>query len=243
MQYLNVKLDGVNNIMKKTAIATALLVASTGAQAALVDGSVMDFTGAASGGLTQPASGSYFSMAVGDINFDGIPDIIYIPVNSVEGIILGATDQLASGSHNGIPDGTESPSVDSPWNFFNNTGMHEFQSGASVIASAGNTATLDFSGWTVDWNGVEINMGSTAWGSNPDGVANVTCGVDCGDGDTYTLDYTATVPNDGSTNFGGVQYGLHLEGTISAVPVPAAVWLFGSGLLGLVGVARRRKAA
>ena len=28
----------------------------------------------------------------------------------------------------------------------------------------------------------------------------------------------------------------------SAVPVPAAVWLFGSGLLGLVGVARRKKA-
>ena len=27
----------------------------------------------------------------------------------------------------------------------------------------------------------------------------------------------------------------------SPVPVPAAVWLFGSGLLGLVGVARRRK--
>ncbi len=28
----------------------------------------------------------------------------------------------------------------------------------------------------------------------------------------------------------------------SAVPVPAAVWLFGSGLIGLVGVARRKKA-
>ena len=27
----------------------------------------------------------------------------------------------------------------------------------------------------------------------------------------------------------------------SAVPVPAAVWLFGSGLLGLIGIARRRK--
>lgn len=29
---------------------------------------------------------------------------------------------------------------------------------------------------------------------------------------------------------------------MSAVPVPAAVWLFGSGLLGLVGIARRKKA-
>lgn len=28
--------------------------------------------------------------------------------------------------------------------------------------------------------------------------------------------------------------------TISAVPVPAAIWLFGSGLLGLAGIARRR---
>jgi hypothetical protein len=29
---------------------------------------------------------------------------------------------------------------------------------------------------------------------------------------------------------------------LTAIPVPAAVWLFGSGLLGLIGVARRRKA-
>ena len=29
--------------------------------------------------------------------------------------------------------------------------------------------------------------------------------------------------------------------SLTAVPVPAAVWLFGSGLLGLVGMARRKK--
>ena len=28
---------------------------------------------------------------------------------------------------------------------------------------------------------------------------------------------------------------------LSAVPIPAAVWLFGSGLIGLIGIARRKK--
>lgn len=31
------------------------------------------------------------------------------------------------------------------------------------------------------------------------------------------------------------------SGDVSAVPVPAAVWLFGSGLIGLIGVARHKK--
>jgi len=38
-----------------------------------------------------------------------------------------------------------------------------------------------------------------------------------------------------SDNTGGISL------NVSAVPVPAAVWLFGSGLLGLVGVARRNR--
>ncbi len=42
---------------------------------------------------------------------------------------------------------------------------------------------------------------------------------------------------------GGPRIGLDLRIEVSAVPVPAAVWLFGSGLLGLAGIARRRKAS
>jgi len=45
---------------------------------------------------------------------------------------------------------------------------------------------------------------------------------------------------------GTISAGSNIVGSysvISAVPIPAAVWLFGSGLLGLAGIARRKKAA
>jgi len=47
---------------------------------------------------------------------------------------------------------------------------------------------------------------------------------------------TFDLATDGTLTFAGV-------GAVSTVPVPAAVWLFGSGLVGMVGVARRKKQA
>lgn len=49
--------------------------------------------------------------------------------------------------------------------------------------------------------------------------------------------------NNTATDWGasGVVYDNLGFAEVSAVPVPAAAWLFGSGLLGLVGVARRKK--
>ena len=41
----------------------------------------------------------------------------------------------------------------------------------------------------------------------------------------------------GKTN-GPLAWAVH-TGDVSAVPIPAAVWLFGSGLIGLVSFARR----
>ena len=47
-----------------------------------------------------------------------------------------------------------------------------------------------------------------------------------------------------SEYYDGANYtNLQINGDISAVPVPAAAWLLGSGLIGLVGAARKRKAA
>jgi hypothetical protein len=47
---------------------------------------------------------------------------------------------------------------------------------------------------------------------------------------------TVTVAANGTATFAG-------NGAPPPVPIPAAVWLFGSGVLGLVGVSRRRKLA
>ena len=46
-------------------------------------------------------------------------------------------------------------------------------------------------------------------------------------------------PGTGWTILDGHGFGLVIEG--NAVPIPASLWLFGSGLLGLVGMARRKK--
>lgn len=46
----------------------------------------------------------------------------------------------------------------------------------------------------------------------------------------------------GSVSPVNVPYTLSMTAAAAPVPVPPAVWLFGSGLLGLIGVARRKKA-
>ena len=53
------------------------------------------------------------------------------------------------------------------------------------------------------------------------------------------LDDAGAGPDD---NHDDIAIRLEVTGGSFAVPIPAAVWLFGSGLLGLVGMARRKKA-
>ena len=54
-------------------------------------------------------------------------------------------------------------------------------------------------------------------------------------GELLQIGFNSTSQNYGAT---GIYYD---NLNVAAIPVPAAVWLFGSGLIGLVGVARRRK--
>ena len=65
-----------------------------------------------------------------------------------------------------------------------------------------------------------------------------------GDNATMTLwgaDFSGDFLSTGS--YAGSQLGMDLRLQMSAAPVPAAAWLFGSGLLGLFGIARKRRSS
>ena len=61
--------------------------------------------------------------------------------------------------------------------------------------------------------------------------------------DLDTGTWTAFVVSSTDNSLEQIASGSITGGTVSAVPVPAAAWLFGSALVGLAGVGRRRKIA
>lgn len=219
--------------LQKIAVTSLLFSISClhNAHAALVNGSVLSFDAALGGhngtGINQPLVGTGSWWALPDSN-------LYLGIESFNGLIVGAV-QAVSGSHSGAPDGSESPAIDKAWQLFGSTGMLETTLPTNVISASGNTATLDFSGISIDWNGNDaISIYEPLAGDT--GVASIICAVDCGAGEAYILDYlghTALSPKS------GVSFLIHLEGRIAAVPVPAAVWLFASGIVGIFGMFRR----
>jgi len=99
------------------------------------------------------------------------------------------------------------------------------------------------------WNAEVIYKNDTSGGSiTLSGNANFTLGMDWGFG--YVGDSDATLISSPDTYlivFDGYDAqenrisGNTLAVDLAPIPVPAAVWLFGTGLIGLVAVARRKK--
>lgn len=86
-----------------------------------------------------------------------------------------------------------------------------------------------------NWNGTNFFQGTTGNGTQ---LATGTATGTATSG-TYTLSWQSLIVGGPFNNQIGTY---NVSGTYGAqVPVPAAAWLMGSGLIGLVGVARRRK--
>jgi hypothetical protein len=92
------------------------------------------------------------------------------------------------------------------------------------------------------WDYANPASGS-AWYSNGPNTANVLGGtqklfyVTGGNGTLAKVSFSQVASETATLSSAGLALGT------SAVPLPAAVWLFGSGLLGLAGIARRKSKA
>ena len=173
---------------------------------------------------TGCAQGSCFSMEL-ITNF-----FIWTNIEGFNGINVG-TIQLATGSHTGLPDGSEQPDIDQPWDFFKNTGLHQTTSPTNILSDDGaGNVTLDFSGWDVTWNSIP----SISMNAPPDsGVATMTCGTDCNYGDTYEIVYITHVSNPcGGCGFEGVPYRLILRGEVTNTAPVADSFAVNVGLVG-----------
>ncbi len=218
------------NNKNKRALAVALIfgLAPLGANAALLASSNLSISpGAFVSDSEQPSSGSWFALNLGVW--------IYTAIEGKNGINLG-TSQLSDA----IPAGN----IDMPWEFFGYAGAHQTSSPVTIVSddNAGNVV-LDFSGWNYIQPGIQGSWPAETGFQSSNTLATMNCANNCSHGESFTLDFSSQMPLGfyDLGNYGGMQYQLHIEGVItSAVPIPAAAWLFGSGLLALAVGARRR---
>ena len=106
----------------------------------------------------------------------------------------------------------------------------DFSSGVSYTTSGGSTPAASKYGIFAN----NSDDRATAIGSSI-ALYGVTGNGGTGTVESYILG-SAKLSSNGTLTLTG-------NSTTAPVPLPAAVWLFGSGLMGLVGVSRRRKAA
>lgn len=120
-------------------------------------------------------------------------------------------------------------------------GTYTFTTTFDLTGLDHNTANISGK-WSTDNRGVDILLNGTSLGLTADGFRDwyefvIDSGFVAG---INTLQFIVENYDDSGNNPTGLR--VDMTGNAAVVPVPAAVWLFGSGLLGLVGYSRRKAA-
>jgi hypothetical protein len=243
--------------MRHSLITAALFVAIGSSAsletmaAALNNGDVLTIT---TGVATEDSFGNIvgFSGSWYGIDTNGNSGISHgekiVLAQGTTGLVIGTTSTPGA-YHTGYIGPGDTNAVTAPDVAFGNTGSWYFD-----IAPTGSTESgINMSGWDWAWNGLySTGLGGQAW--QPTNCASLGCsgytflnGVgrfqwDGIYGHAYTLDTTSTVPNGDPSGMGGFRFYTHLEGTVTAVPEPAPVWMFSAALLVMFGIAKRRQA-
>ena len=88
-------------------------------------------------------------------------------------------------------------------------------------------------GEIIAYNGIGAEIGRVAFGQSP-ATAGGFSGL-ISDEAIESVEITCTFNNDFKCGVYDIQFG-----TLAPVPIPAAIWLFSTGLLGLIGITKRK---
>jgi len=122
------------------------------------------------------------------------------------------------------------------WNGNNNIDIANVWNINSKFSNCGatntdNTITMSNCLWTDAYGNPAGNNANTVFQfASTDNNGDGTLGIPMAQGGPFV-----------DSQYGGFNFNFNLHGSMTVVPIPSAIWLFGSGLVGLLGISRKRK--
>ena len=222
--------DGVRRILGKAHLFTVACAGAVALSASLPANAAFVF----SGGSTQPLpiSGNDFNSDLQGMGYNQMTTGTQLRVDQ-DGFVtfyyIAAESAYTNSFHSGSDSITE-----------NNDSFDFGGHGNEVTIKVSAGEVLDFSFKSASSHAL-TPVNNAANNTNLSGLGIINDSGINGDGMSelvlaYNDNITLTAPGDADYD------DMLVRAEFSAVPVPAAVWLFGSGLLGLMGAAARRKA-